>query len=282
MIHTSQKKRIKHDFLSHFENTAELYGLEKEKWNTKLTQALKGQAYEVYQRLPLGHENDFDCPRNALLKRYELSAIAYRNKFCMARREKGETYAKFTTRLETYLKNLERLGEFTPIYKGSSEIFLAEQVRETMPKTLQTFLIENGVEKLDYMLVLAERHLEAHRDPLHGKERGVGPKEEPKIQPNSHQAPQKPSTATGNALPFQNHSTAHWDNRPSCDYCRMREHDSSDCRKKTTPSHPACLTLAICKRLARAEPHTSGTWPLVVEEISLNNQVLVCMTYKWR
>lgn len=48
------------------------------------------QAYEVY-RLPPGHENNFDCLKNALLKRYELTASAYRYKFCGTRREKGET-----------------------------------------------------------------------------------------------------------------------------------------------------------------------------------------------
>lgn len=62
--------------------------------------------------------------------------------------------------------NWERLDEFVLSYEGKSEIFLTEQVRETMLKPLQTFFSssENGAAKLDGNLLLAERYLVAHVD----------------------------------------------------------------------------------------------------------------------
>ena len=90
--------------MDRFERLATEYGLDPDKRNLKLSQGLRGTAYDVYAKLPPNKVTDYQALKEALLTRYELTAEAYRKKFRNARRGKGETYNQFTDRLDTYLQ----------------------------------------------------------------------------------------------------------------------------------------------------------------------------------
>lgn len=77
------------------------------------------------------------------LKKFELTASEYRSKLQTVRRAQEKTYTQFSNRLQSYLLNWEKPIEFSHSYEGLSEMFLADTIRETMPKIMQTFLIES-------------------------------------------------------------------------------------------------------------------------------------------
>lgn len=67
-------------YMEKFQKLAKSYQLPRDKWNFRLSQDLSGAAYEVYSRLPPGHENNFECLKVVLLKWYKLISHMYRQK----------------------------------------------------------------------------------------------------------------------------------------------------------------------------------------------------------
>ena len=91
-------------YLDRFERIATEYNLPEDKWCWKLSQSLRGRAYEVYQKLPSDRGDDYDYLKQALLVRYELTADAYRTKFRSAKRDRGESYSQYKDRLGGYFE----------------------------------------------------------------------------------------------------------------------------------------------------------------------------------
>lgn len=69
------------------------------------------------------------------------------------------------------------MGEYEQTVEGWIELMLAEQLLETLPKPTQTFLAEQGAERLDTMVVLAERYFKAHGDPVMSKQKPQSPQQ---------------------------------------------------------------------------------------------------------
>ena len=91
-------------YLDRFERIAAQHELPKDKFVSRLLPVLRGQAYEVYSKLPADQIGDYDVLRNALLIRYDLTAEGYRRKFRSQKKEKGETYTQFASRLQKYFQ----------------------------------------------------------------------------------------------------------------------------------------------------------------------------------
>ena len=98
-VYEEDKEKID-QYLQRFEAMSVAMGLERNKWNLKLSQGLRGTGYEVYTRLPPGHENNYDELKTALLKRFEVTSHTYRKKFRAAKREPGELFAAYSLRLK--------------------------------------------------------------------------------------------------------------------------------------------------------------------------------------
>ncbi|KAK0065756.1 zinc finger protein [Biomphalaria pfeifferi] len=89
--------------LVRFEEVARFYGLPEEKWCFRLSQCLRGKAYEVYSKLPSGQREDYAALKQALLVQFELTAESYHKKFRGSRLERRETYGNLCERLDKYL-----------------------------------------------------------------------------------------------------------------------------------------------------------------------------------
>ena len=81
-------------FLFRFEKTARMIGWETDSWALWLSNLLTGKALGVYGRIAQQDELDYDTLKQALLKRYNKSEEDYKQKFYMAKDEKGEVYGK--------------------------------------------------------------------------------------------------------------------------------------------------------------------------------------------
>ena len=72
-------------FFTSFEKLAKSYGWEKTEWAIRLVPQLSGKALEAYSRMAVSSSNDYELVKQAVLERYGLNALAYRDKFRYAR-----------------------------------------------------------------------------------------------------------------------------------------------------------------------------------------------------
>ena len=66
---------------------------------------MSGKALEAYSRLAVSSNNDFDLVKQAILERYGLNALAYRDKLRYGKQGKDETFKEYAVRVDNYLKN---------------------------------------------------------------------------------------------------------------------------------------------------------------------------------
>ncbi|KAK0064156.1 zinc finger protein [Biomphalaria pfeifferi] len=67
MEHFDDKTENIEVYLVRFEEVARYYGLPEEKWCFRISQCLRGKAYEVYSKLPSGQREDYAALKQALL-----------------------------------------------------------------------------------------------------------------------------------------------------------------------------------------------------------------------
>jgi hypothetical protein len=90
-------------FLRSFEKMAALHKWEKSDWAIHLVPLLTGKALEAYSRLSDSDSGKYDRIKEAVLKRYELTSEAYRNKFRQARQGSDESFRDYHVRIEVFV-----------------------------------------------------------------------------------------------------------------------------------------------------------------------------------
>ena len=66
---------------------------------------LTGKALEAYSRMSASDSSDFTKVKKAILERYGLNALAYRDKFRHSKQDRTETFKEYAIRVEGYLKH---------------------------------------------------------------------------------------------------------------------------------------------------------------------------------
>jgi len=105
---------------------------------------------------------DYDRLKDALLKRYLLSADGFKKRFRSAKPELGETSAQFLTRLDNYLERWIELAKVTKSYEGLKTLVVQEQYLSTCPKEMAMHLKEGKPKTLTELGDVAENYVEAH------------------------------------------------------------------------------------------------------------------------
>ena len=116
----------------------------------------------MYSRLPADQANDFSILKEALLKRYQLSAEGFKTRFRAAKPELGETPIQFLTRIDNYLQRWIELAKVEKSYDGLKTLIVQEQYLSVCPKELALFLKERTPESIMDLGTLAEKYVEAH------------------------------------------------------------------------------------------------------------------------
>lgn len=149
-------------YLSRFERFAESQKWNPRDWATYLAALLKGRALDVYARLPSEQANSYDSLKEALLKRYQLSAEGFKTRFRTSKPEAGETPLQFLTRLDNYLQRWIELAKTEQTYEGLKAFMVQEQYFSVASKDLALYLKERTPLTITEMGILAEKYLEAH------------------------------------------------------------------------------------------------------------------------
>ena len=106
----------------------------------------------------------------ALMKRYDDTEFKYRNRFCDAKPEGGESPCQFMVRRKNYFTKWVELPKVEKSFDGAMELIIHEQFTEACPKDLSVYLNERRPKTLDELVILAEQYPMAHDKKLSSKD----------------------------------------------------------------------------------------------------------------
>lgn len=149
-------------YLNRFERYAENQGWPQTSWAISLSALLRGKSLDVYSRLSADQAKDNATLKDALLKRFELTADDFRKKFRFSNPESGETPSQFVVRLSYYLDKWIELSDSQRTYNGIVQLLLMQQVLEKGGLALALFPKERKPKSADEMASLADTFVEAH------------------------------------------------------------------------------------------------------------------------
>ena len=127
-----------------------------------LSALLKGRALDVYSEMPPEQTGDYDRLKDALQKRYLLSADGFKKRFRSAKPERGETPSQFLTRLDNYIENWIELAKVAKSYEGLKSLIVQEQYLNTCPKEMAMHVKEGKPKTLTELGNVAKNYVEAH------------------------------------------------------------------------------------------------------------------------
>jgi len=126
MPYFDEERDFMDSYLCRFERFAETQKWKREHWAIYLSALLKGRALDVYSRMPPEQASNYDRLKDALLKRYLLSADGFKKRFLSVKPELGETPSQFLTRLDNYLERWIELAKVTKYYEGLKTLIVRE------------------------------------------------------------------------------------------------------------------------------------------------------------
>lgn len=124
---------------------------------------MTGKALDSYARLGEGESNDYDVIKKAILKRYNLTASTYKDKFRTCKQYPNETFREFYTRSLNHFEHWCQMERVNDNFQTLVDMILREQLINSSSKDLQVWLKERQPKSSDEMIELAEAYKNAHR-----------------------------------------------------------------------------------------------------------------------
>ncbi|XP_062594989.1 uncharacterized protein LOC134256354 [Saccostrea cucullata] len=150
-------------FLRSFKRLANLHKWPKPEWALRLVPQLTGKALDTYARLGEEESTDYDIIKKAILKRYDLTASTYKDKFRSCKQYPNETFREFYTRALNHFEHWCQLEKVNKRFDVLVDVILREQLVNSSSKDLQVWLKERQPKSADEMIELAEAYQNAHR-----------------------------------------------------------------------------------------------------------------------
>ncbi|SBO14988.1 SCAN domain protein [Anaplasma phagocytophilum] len=232
-------------FLVNFERTCEKLSFAPETWPQRLLTLLPCEAAEVVARLSAGDADDYDKVKSSLLKRYRLSAEAFRQRFRNASKKSSEGYSEFAYGLKTNLIEWLKSEEVYESRDKVVECVCLEQFFRSIPQSVKLWVQDRvGVDTVERAAELAEEY--ATRRKLSGEEsepgrsdqrktfrQGNGSRENGPEKPEAGQKVPEKSAEHSNGDEARKSQTGQFEARKPflCYNCQEPGHTAARCKK---------------------------------------------------
>ncbi|XP_065929667.1 uncharacterized protein [Magallana gigas] len=146
-----------------FERLATLHKWQKAEWALRLIPQLTGKALDTYARLGEVEANDYDVIKNAIMKRYNLTASTYKDKFRGCKQFSSETFREFSSRATNYFDHWFQMEKVNKNHDNLVDVLMREQLTNSSSRDLQIWLKERQPKSVEEMIELAEAYQNAHK-----------------------------------------------------------------------------------------------------------------------
>ena len=156
-------------YLERFERYASSQSWPTSCWAINLGALLQGRALDVYSRLPPDEAGNYNELKQALLKRFEMSAEDFQRKFRTAEPEAGESARQLAVRLEHYFDRWLDLTNTPRTYESLKDLVIRQQFLERCGPGLAVFLKERTPKSVKELTEIAEVYVSAHGGQFKGQ-----------------------------------------------------------------------------------------------------------------
>ncbi|KAG0425732.1 hypothetical protein HPB47_027110, partial [Ixodes persulcatus] len=205
----------------------------------------RATSVEVVARLSAGDADDYDKVKSSLLKRYRLSAEAFRQRFRNASKKSSEGYSEFAYGLKTNLIEWLKSEEVYESRDKVVECVCLEQFFRSIPQSVKLWVQDRvGVDSVERAAELAEEY--ATRRKLSGEEsepgrsdqrktfrQGNGSRENGPEKPEAGQKVPEKSAEHSNGDEARKSPTGQFEARKPflCYNCQEPGHTAARCKK---------------------------------------------------
>ena len=149
-------------YLERFERYASSQKWPPSTWAINLGALLQGRALDVYSRLSPEEAGNYSELKQALLKRFQMSAEDFQHKFRTAEPEPGETARQYAVRLEHYFDRWLDLTSTPKTYDSLKDLVIRQQFLKQCGSGMSVFLKERTPKSVKEVTEMAEVYVAAH------------------------------------------------------------------------------------------------------------------------
>lgn len=147
-------------YLTTFERMMQAYKVPNECLVYKLVPQLIGRAQQAYAAMPTADARKYEEVKAAILRRYDINAETYWQRFRSFRLKEGESHRKMATRLsdmvDKWMKECKTVKE---VY----ELIVVEQLLETLPTEVRVWVCERNPKSSTVARELADEYVCARK-----------------------------------------------------------------------------------------------------------------------
>ena len=133
----------------------------------QVVELLGPKALDAYSRMSLEDSRDYNCVRATILKRFQISTDAVREKFRTSSMEKGESFVDFSVKLSSWAQAWfqDHNGAMLSA-EDIKEVIVMEQFLARVPEDLRTWLLDKKVKTVREAAELSDGYAQVRRRPL--------------------------------------------------------------------------------------------------------------------
>src|SRR5260221_984295 len=151
-------------YLSRFEQYAELSEWPKDLWAVQLSMLLTNKALEVYHRLSLEGNVDYEVLKKNLLKYFDFTEAGFKKKFRESKIENNETPSQFLVRMSTYFDRWYDLSGTSKNFDDLRNFVIKDQFLNLCTKEVRTFIKERQAKSFEELCKMADLFVDSHED----------------------------------------------------------------------------------------------------------------------
>ena len=145
-------------YLVTFERLTAAYEVPTSRWAFQLAPELSGKAQQAYAALSGEAASDYKQIKEAILRRYDVNAETYRQKFRGASMNVGETTKELRVRLEDLAKKWTKDCDTIDKLR---DVVVFEQLLNTLPKDIRVWVQEHNPKSSEEAAQLANDYIQA-------------------------------------------------------------------------------------------------------------------------